>query len=81
MKEVSLGWLGPQDHLGTQGAWASRAVMVLLVKMERQAYQGTAGSQVKRVRLGPQGRRVLLGSEADQDPPVVEVTTPRTHCL
>lgn len=73
------GWEDPQDHPGTQDPWESQAVTVLLVKMERQAYQGTAGHQVKKVRQGPQVRGVLQGREVDRDHLVVEVTTPRMH--
>lgn len=54
--------------------------MVLLVKMEWQGYQGTMGSQVKRVNQGPQAREVAQVREADQGlPAVVEHTTPRMH--
>lgn len=53
--------------------------MALLVKMERQAYQGTTGSRVKRESQGPKARGGLQGREVDQGPPVVEDITPRMH--
>lgn len=79
MRGVFQGWVDPQDHLDTQGPWESQAAMVPLVKMEREAYQGTMGSQGKRVNQGLQARGVLQVREVDRAPPVVEVTTPRTH--
>lgn len=80
MRGVYQGWEEPQDHPGTQDRWGSQAMTVQLVKMEWQAYQGTAGQQVKKVKQGPQAQGVLQGREVDQVPlVVVEVTTPRTH--
>lgn len=52
---------------------------VLLVKMERQAYQGKMGSQVKRVSQGLLVRGVHQGREVDRDPLVVEDITVRMH--
>lgn len=80
VRGVFQEWEEPQDRRGIQGKWESQAVMVLLVKMERQACQGTAGCQVKKVSQGPRARGVLQGREVDPGPlVVVVVTTPKMH--
>lgn len=79
MRGVFQGWEESQDHLGTLAPWENQAAMVQLVKMERAAYQGTTGIQVKRVNQGQQVSVVLQVKEVDRGSPAVEVTTPRMH--
>lgn len=79
MRGVFQGWEEPQDHPGTQGSLESQAAMVPLAKMDRQACQGTTGSQVKRVNQVQQARGVLQEREVDPGLLAVEVTTQRTH--
>lgn len=79
VRGVFREWEEHRDHQGTQGHWGSQALMVLLVKMEWQACQGTAARQVKKVSQGLQVRGVLQGREVDLGSLVVEVTTPKMH--
>lgn len=54
-------------------------MMVLLVKMEQQVYQGALDSQVKRVNQGPKAKGVLQAREVDRGFPVVVDTSLRMH--